>query len=544
MGPGAAKAFTACLLLVCALPGVPESRAASPPPAPPPNDAWTGRAVLVGVPYYPGSTEPLEYANNDARDLRAALLLDPAHWQSENIALLVGGASTAQAIEAAVRAMGAAAAPGDVCLFSYAGHGGQYPDSSPVDEADGLDEYLSTSTAWVCDDEIAEWFAAFESRNICLVIDSCRSGGISRSLTPGDSSAEDCAIGLGDDIARVVDPTSGARAVGDGPADGPVLLAASSEAGSSYTSVALANGIFTFFVAEALWQPEADANRDGIVSAQEVFAYAAPRAADYSPGQTPVLVDLHEGELPLANAATRDFGALEDTVFGGGACSAPSEDPDAGGGATAFVIALVLAGVISFRRSMRAAGATFLTLALAGGCSSATAARASVPVVDESGPDPAPKATTPARGPRRPFARIELAWPVGERNASYGPGIGAGAFVSWGAARRYELGGDAIFIRSREVDMTETLLAGRLDLLWRARPVAASREAYLLTGGRVFFGTARARWGEVWEIAGSARLGFGWRSVASPLDLRVTLDFLVGSENAPVLFGLAAGFGF
>lgn len=544
MRPRAAKAVIAFKLLICMLPVARECQAASPPDAPAPGDTWTGRAVLVGVPYYPGSTELLEYADNDAADLRAALLLDAAHWRAENIALLVGGASTAQAIEAAIRAMGAAAGPGDVCLFSYAGHGGQSPDSSPVDEADGLDEFLSTSTAWVSDDEIAEWFASFECENICLVIDSCKSGGISKSPAPGDSAPEDPAAGLAEDVIRAMTATSGARAVGDGPGGGPVLLAASSEAGSSYTSFALENGIFTFFVAEALWQPETDANGDGVVSAQEVFAYAAPRTADYSPGQTPVLVDARGDELPLASAATRDFGALDDTAFGGGACGSPSEDPDAGGGATAFVIALVLVGVISLRRSMRAVPAVFAAAALAGGCSGGTAARTSAPVANESAPDPASEAPSPARARRMPFARVELVWPLGERNASYGPGIGAGVFLSWGAARRYELGGDAIFIRSREVDMSETLLAGRLDLLWRARTVAASREAYLLTGARVFFGTAHARWGEVWEIAGSARVGFGWRSVASPLDLRVTLDILVGSENAPLLLGLAGSFGF
>ena len=48
----------------------------------------------------------------------------------------------------------------------------------------------------------------------------------------------------------------------------------------------------------------------------------------------------------------------------------------------------------------------------------------------------------------------------------------------------------------------------------------------------------------MWEIAAGARLGVGWRSVASPLDLRVTLDALVGSENAQGLLGLAFSFGF
>jgi hypothetical protein len=497
------------------------------------------------VPYYPGSTELLEYANDDAIDMRVALMLDPDHWRAENITLLVGDAGTAEAIGAAVRAMGAAAAPGDVCLFFYAGHGGQLPDSAPVDEADGLDEYLSTGTEWVRDDEVAEWFAAFECRNICLVVDSCRAAGVSRSAPSGDGEPEDCAVGIAEDVIRASAPAPGRRAAGDGTGDGPVLLAASSEAGTSYTSPNLGNGVFTFFVAEALWRPETDTDRDGIVSAEEVFAYASPRTREYSPGQTPVLLDLHEGELPLARAATRDFGALEDSAFGGGACDA-APDAGRGGGGQATAIALVLAavGVAILKQHARAVVASLLAVVFATGCA-ADVTRSSVPVTGAGGGPGVPVAPRSQRARRKPFARVESVWPVCEKNADYGPGFGAGVFASLGGAgRRWEFGVDTIFVESREVDMAETLLAGRCDVLWHVGPVSASREAYLLTGLRVFHGTASARWGEVWEIAAGARLGVGWRSATSPLDLRVTLDALVGSENARGLLGLAFSFGF
>jgi len=507
---------------------------------------WTGHAVLVGVPYCPGSTEHLEYADNDARDLCAALMLDADHWGAERITILCGNAGTAEAIRSAVRAMGAAAAPGDVCVFSYAGHGGQAPDEFPLDEADGLDEYLSTCTDWICDDEIAEWFAAFECRNVCLIIDSCKAGGVSRSVSPVDEPPEDFALGIAEDLSRSSAFAYEARAVDGGSERGPVLLAASPEAGNGRTSVALENGIFTFFVVEALWQPRTDADGDGNISAEEVFAYAAPRTTEYSLWQTPVLLDLHADELPLARAPARDFGALEDTAFGGGACDA-SSPANRHGRAWGLVIALalLLAGVAFIARPARAAAVPLVAFALSAGCAASTVADPSTSVAGERGAAAAPR-TPREEGTRRPpFVRVELAWPIGERQADYGPGLGAGVFVGLGGgARRWELGVDALFLKSREVDMTETLLSAGCDVLWRARSASATRESYILTGARGFLGTSSARWGGVREVAAGARFGFGRRGIASPHDLRVTLDALLGSENIRGIVGLTVAFGF
>jgi len=531
-------------LFICLLLSASGAGAARASDSSPPEDGWTGHAVLVGVPYCPGSTELLEYADNDARDLRSALMLDADHWRSENITVLCGDAGTAEAIRSAIRAMGTAAAPGDVCVFSYAGHGGQVADTSPVDEADGLDEYLSTCTEWVCDDEIAEWFAEFECRNVCLVIDSCKAGGVSRSVSSMDEDPEELAAGIAEDFGRLVATSSDTRAV-DGSEGGPVLLAASSEAGTGRTSVALENGIFTFFVVEALWQPRTDADGDGIVSAEEVFAYAAPRTTEYSPGQTPVLLDLDESKLPLARAPMRDFGALEDTAFGGGACDAACTGEDHGGGRSiALVLGLLLAGVALILRRVRAA-VPLLGLALSGGCAASTVTDPSASVAGERGAVARPEKPREEGASRPPFLRVELAWPIGEREADYGPGVGAGVFVGLGrGTRRWEIGVDALFLESPEVDMTETLLSARCDVLWRARSASTTHESYILTGARVFLGTSSARWGGVREVAASARLGFGRRNVASPVDLRITLDALVGSDNIGGIVCLNLAFGF
>ena len=92
--------------------------------------------------------------------------------------------------------------------------------------------------------------------------------------------------------------------------------------------------------------------------------------------------------------------------------------------------------------------------------------------------------------------------------------------------------------------MTETLLSARCDVLWRTRLASATHESYILTGARAFLGISSARWGGVCEVAASARLGFGRRKIASPIDLRITCDVLVGSDNIGGIVCLNLAFGF
>ena len=70
--------------------------------------------------------------------------------------------------------------PGDLYFLSYAGHGGQVPDTSG-DESDGLDETWCLYDGQLLDDELTMAFCDFkEGVRILLISDSCHSGTVSR----------------------------------------------------------------------------------------------------------------------------------------------------------------------------------------------------------------------------------------------------------------------------------------------------------------------------------------------------------------------------
>jgi hypothetical protein len=56
---------------------------------------------------------------------------------------------------------------------------------------------------------------------------------------------------------------------------------ASQETQGSWEFSALKNGAFTYYLVEALHSPAADTNSNGFVSAEEAYAYLAPKVDNY-----------------------------------------------------------------------------------------------------------------------------------------------------------------------------------------------------------------------------------------------------------------------
>ncbi len=73
------------------------------------------------------------------------------------------------------------AAPGDLVVFYYSGHGTQVPDINK-DEADGKDEALcpydsgGTISSYVTDDDLGKWVGQLRTKNVFVMLDSCHSG--------------------------------------------------------------------------------------------------------------------------------------------------------------------------------------------------------------------------------------------------------------------------------------------------------------------------------------------------------------------------------
>jgi len=137
-------------------------------------------AVVVGVADYPGAGSDLDYPDDDAIDIMNALLLYK-NWEDDNIQLLLDSEATKSNIQTAIENMGNMASEGDVCLFFFSGHGTNTEDIEPIDESDGLDEYICSYGAsldeFICDDELSDWLGSLPTTNVVVILDACYSGG-------------------------------------------------------------------------------------------------------------------------------------------------------------------------------------------------------------------------------------------------------------------------------------------------------------------------------------------------------------------------------
>ena len=158
------------------------------------------RALLIGIDQYadPGLTD-LQGAVNDAHSMRD-LLTGYLGFDAERIRLLADEQATREGILAGIRDwLVAGTRPGARALLYYAGHGVQQPDGDG-DEPDGRDEALAphdvrieSATSHpqryanlILDDEIGVLFDELSDRQAYLIVDSCFSGTITRSLVSPD----------------------------------------------------------------------------------------------------------------------------------------------------------------------------------------------------------------------------------------------------------------------------------------------------------------------------------------------------------------------
>jgi uncharacterized caspase-like protein len=199
-----------------------------------------------------------------------------------------------------------------VVIF-FSGHGMYAPDDNG-DENDPYDEFIvpheiewdATQSRWrqemaIRDDELAQWLSVLESQHVVVILDSCFSGGMI------DVRSGQSARGLGQKPPVPEAMTAALWRDGfaqdiEGP--GRIVLAASAEAQSSWEFGALKNGVFTYYLLEAMTSPSADTNGNGWISAEEAFAYAASRVDNYvwthtGTHQNPQMSDGVSGEVDL-----------------------------------------------------------------------------------------------------------------------------------------------------------------------------------------------------------------------------------------------------
>ncbi len=253
------------------------------------SDGGANRAVVVGVSAYRVPSFNLSFADDDALDYFNALI-QGANWSPNDVTVLLNAQATRSAIIDAINSVGGSLSSGDKFVFYFSGHGTKGPDLDPLDEADGLDEYivphdaLSNSHANdIRDDELEPIITGLPTNNVLVVLDSSFSGGMikSRFAPPGRVKFIDRGIVS---AARMRQPDGGGFKDLDRAA-GVITQTASATNESPLESSSLRNGVFTFYMVEGMLGP---ANPGGDrITAQEAFSYAAPRSTAFFSGMHP-----------------------------------------------------------------------------------------------------------------------------------------------------------------------------------------------------------------------------------------------------------------
>jgi hypothetical protein len=162
-------------------------------------------------------------------------------------------------------------------------------DLPPKDEEDGADEALMTYYGFeyhhvIWDDLLNFFLSRLESKGVCLIVDSCYSGGFNDPPLFGKTSsnsynAQSFTQGFAEELAS----------------QNRIVLMSSEEDTLSWGSY------FSNFLIRACDSANwADyyGNNDGINSAEEAFDYAKPRTEAASDGrQHPTILDLYDGEF-------------------------------------------------------------------------------------------------------------------------------------------------------------------------------------------------------------------------------------------------------
>jgi uncharacterized repeat protein (TIGR02543 family) len=219
------------------------------------TECW---AVIAGVSNYLYIND-LSYCDDDVRDLSD--ILSPV-WGSSHVRTLINSQASKANILDAIDWLADNAGPEDTVLFSFSGHGSDYQNGY-------FCPYDSLTYSWANDissSQLASAFQSVQAGKVVIILDICHAGEFQSSM--GTS--------------------------------GRVILMACRSYETSQESGYLQNGVFTYYILQAMDNFEdADANSDNELSAEEVAEYANPLANDYNIWQNPVLYDGYYGELAL-----------------------------------------------------------------------------------------------------------------------------------------------------------------------------------------------------------------------------------------------------
>jgi hypothetical protein len=226
-------------------------------------------------------------------DLYNTLLGSPSNWQAANIHTVKSSQATLQNLIRELLWLRKNSKSEDYVLVYLTTHGyylqkqGVPWDLPPKDEADGADEILimyngfSKPYGMIWDDLLNFFLSMIKCKGLCLIVDSCYSGGFNdppyNAIEQNKFTAESFVNGFVEDVA----------------APGRVVLMSCQENEVSYGTY-FSNGLISGF------QGWADffGNGDGINSAEEAFNLAKT-LTELQSDQHPTIADSYPGEFPV-----------------------------------------------------------------------------------------------------------------------------------------------------------------------------------------------------------------------------------------------------
>jgi hypothetical protein len=254
-------------------------------------------AVVVGIARYSdssGGVTSLQFADRDAQDFRDFLISpDGGSFPKDNIRLLLNEDATAQNVRSALFTFLTKAQPQDEVVLYIAGHGAPDPN-------DPRNLYLLTYDTKLDDMggtafpmyQLQDVFArVIKAKRVVTFADTCHSYGFSGASAHGKKSnnlVNQYLSHFANDSDRAVITAS----------DISQLSYESDKWGGGH-------GVFTFFLLKGL-HGEADANRDGTVTAGELFAYIHDAVDKATEGnQSPMALPGLAEHLPLSGVGLR-----------------------------------------------------------------------------------------------------------------------------------------------------------------------------------------------------------------------------------------------
>ncbi|MEM4258693.1 MAG: caspase family protein [Candidatus Thermoplasmatota archaeon] len=233
-----------------------------------------------------------------ADDLHSTLLASSV-WKTENIHKVTGSQATGQNLIRELRWLIKQADSDDMVLIFLTTHGsplrdrkGMPLDLPPRDETDGADEILvmyqgfDTWYAFVWDDLLNFFISRIKAHGVCLIVDSCFSGGFNDQ--PWSAKSEN---------KQYTAEVFSQEFAGELAAQNRIVLMSSEEDTVSYGSY------FAEYLINGLtgWA-DFFGNRDGINSAEETFLFAKPFVEFVTGGeQHPTIYDGYPGEFPVTS---------------------------------------------------------------------------------------------------------------------------------------------------------------------------------------------------------------------------------------------------